>query len=172
MALKFAGDFERLNDFALRLETAGDDGFLRNVNRQLAEEAVELVREGFELSRDPNGKPWDPLVLRIGRPLEDKGGLKASWHVQFADADEFGIASAKEYAIHHQRGTGIHGPRGKPIVPIRARALFIPGVGPRSSVDGAPARKMVPDDGRIPRAWRERFVDVAHEVLTELFRGK
>jgi len=168
MRVEFAGEFAELQRFADRIEKM--PRALVTVSEQLAEETIELIREGFESSTDPDGNPWKPPLLRDGKPLEDTGGLKSSWHRKFAVAHGFGVANAKSYAIHNQRGTGIYGPRHKRIYPITARALRLGKTGLYArSVAGAPARKMVPDHG-LPERWRRRYLDTAQEVLTEVFR--
>lgn len=177
MQIQFTGDFKSLEDFAADVGRVPDA--LRTVSEQLAEETIELVREGFEKQRDPFGKAWkkhSKLTQRIrpgGRILEDDGHLKASWFKRNVDRGRFEVASAKAYAIYHQRGTGIFGSKGQPIRPKHAKALAIPignGVVFRMQVAGVPIRRMVPERGRLPKAWSERYVDVANEVLTEIFR--
>lgn len=170
-SIKFTGDFAVLDEWIDQLRAA--QGSMRVISANLAEETIELIREGFETSTDPYGKPWAALQLRAGRPLEDTGGLKASWHRRFVTDEGFVVQSGKEYARYHQAGTGIYGPRKQPIVPKQAKALRIPGplgVMFRASVDGSPPRKMVPDKGELPSKWRDRYVEVAQEVMTELFR--
>jgi len=169
--IKFSGDFKALKRFEEKLSGTGGPQTLRLVNEQLAEETIGLIRDGFERSADPYGRAWEPLVIRAGRPLEDSGGLKASWHRSETSADGFAVESGKDYAVYHQGGTGIYGPRKTPIVPIKAKALRIPGVGFRNSVKGSPKRRMVPDAGRIPPRWRKQFVETALEVLSEIFKG-
>ena len=168
--IKFAGDFQELDRFAGKLAAAGAGGPLRTIGEQLAEEAISLIRDGFQQSADPYGKAWAPLVIRAGRPLQDSGGLKASWHRTEADAGGFTVESGKQYAIYHQGGTGIYGPRKTRIKPVKARALRIPGVGFFRSVAGTPKRLMVPEAGRLPPRWRKQFVETALEVLSEIFR--
>lgn len=172
MTIKFTGDFHELERFAEKLATAGGSGTLRVINVQLAEETIDLIRDGFTTSSDPYGKPWEPPLLRAGQPLRDKGGLQASWHPTVVDADGFGVASTKDYAVHHQRGTGIYGPHKQRIKPKNAKALNVPGLGPRASVAGSPQRLMYPNKrGALPPKWRIKFVRTAEEVLTELFKG-
>jgi phage gpG-like protein len=167
MQVRFTGDFASLQRFAKKIQKTPD--MLVTVNEQLAEETVELVRQCFEESRDPYGNPWPAPVLREGRPLEDSGALKAAWHRRWAGRHGFAIGNAKAYAKHHQKGTGVFGPRHTRIRPKKAKALRLPGPMFVASVKGAPARKMVPDQG-LPARWRDRYVETAQEVLTELFR--
>lgn len=169
--LVLTGDFKELARFIEKLSAAPQ--YIRTLNDHLAEETIELVRECFETSTDPYGDRWAPLKIRSGQPLRDTGGMQV-WHKRNLSKTGFEVFSPKMYAIYHQRGTGIYGPRKHPIVPTKARALrFLgPGGSPvfRRSVDGSPRRRMVPDPGPLPSKWRERFVDAATDVLTELFK--
>lgn len=168
MKATFKGDTLKLQKWAQRLREVPK--VLAQLSDQLAEEAIELVREGFDDSADPYGKAWKQLKLRDGRPLEDKGGLKASWFKKYATAKGFRIASSKKVAIIHQTGSGIYGPKGTPIVPIHAKALRLGKYGFAKSVKGTPARPMLPYKRRLPKKWIQRFQETAEEVLTELFR--
>lgn len=169
MKVRFGGDFASLKRFQKKIEQAPKA--LLVVNEQLAEEAIDLIREGFETSTDPYGDAWAPLVLREGRPLEDTGGLKAAWFRQSVTARGFTVANAKRYAHFHQGGTGIYGPRGAPIKPIKAKVLRLGKTGfVARSVRGSPKRRMVPEQGRLPEKWKQRFRDTAQETLTEIFR--
>jgi hypothetical protein len=173
----FTGDFKQLEGFARDIENAPDA--LRTVSEQLAEETIELIREGFEHETDPYGRKWkrhSKLTQRIrpgGRILADSGGMKAAWHRKSASRENFEVANAKAHAIFHQEGTGVYGPKKKPIKPVRAKALRIPvgnGAVFLGQVAGSPKRRMVPTNGRIPKRWATRYVETAQEVLTEIFR--
>jgi phage gpG-like protein len=177
MQVKFTGNFKSLEDFAA--DVARVPSALKVVSEQLAEESIELIHEGFENQRDPYGNRWkkhSKLTQRIrpgGRILEDTGGLKSSWFRKSADAGSFEVANAKEHAAFHQEGTGIHGPKKRPIRPKQAKALRIPiggGAVFLYEVAGVPKRRMVPARGRLPKAWSKRYVETAQEVLTEIFR--
>lgn len=169
MKVKFSGDFAALKRFQKKVEQAPKA--MLTVNQQLAEETIELIREGFDKSEDPYGSAWEPLVLRDGLPLQDTGGMKAAWFRQSATMRGFSVANAKSYSGYHQGGTGIYGPRHQRIVPIKAKVLKLGKTGRVArSVRGTPKRRMVPERGRLPKAWRDRYVDTAQEVLTELFR--
>jgi HK97 gp10 family phage protein len=50
------------------------------------------------------------------------------------------IKATAPYAKFVHDGTGIYGPHGKPIVPLKAKALKIPGIGYRRSVKGMKPR--------------------------------
>lgn len=164
--IEFDGQFPELKEYFKRLSKLPKSAKI--VNEQLAEETLDLIREGFETSTDPYGNAWESPKLRAGRPMEDTGGLKSSWHARVANGT-FTVASGKEYAAMLQRGTGIYNPRRRqPIKPLKAKALKLPGGLFFRQVDGAEPRKMVPDKGGLPKRWRDRYEEVAQEVLTEL----
>lgn len=164
---RLTGDFEKLERQIRKLERA--ERALEEVARQCGEAALNLIRDGFRHERDPYGEKWNPPLLRAGRALSHRGRLRSSWHVAKAARDELRVATAVSYAGYHQSGTGVFGPRGQPIKPIRAKALSWK-VGRRryfaSSVAGAPKRMMVPTQARgLPKRWRDEFIDTATEVL-------
>lgn len=171
MQVKFSGNFRELNRF--RSKIAAAPNVLKVVSKNLGEEAVELVRDGISRGVDPYGKRHKSLALRNGKPLQDTGRMKI-WHVAMANRYRFEIASSADYAGHHQKGTGIYGPRGQPIRAKKAKALRIPVRGGpvlfRRSVKGTPVRMMVPKPGDLPSSWRRRFVGVAQDVLTAHFK--
>ena len=172
LKLTLTGDFSELARWQDQLSAAPQHVPL--LSKLLAEETIDMIRDGFAESKDPYGRTWEPLKLRAGQPLRDHGGLQSSWHRRFATGQGFVVQSGKEYASYHQTGTGIYGPRGAPIKPKKpGGALKIPTIGGaifRKSVKGAPARKMVPDRGDVPSGWRERYIEAANEALEEIFK--
>jgi len=166
MDVKFTGDFVALTRFADKI--SGTPDILITVSEQLAEETIGLIREGFDKSEDPDGNEWDPPLLRAGKPLQDTGGLKASWYRRSSSRDGFSVASAKQYSVYHQFGTGIYGPRKTAIRPVKAKALKLPNGIFRRSVKGTKPRRMVPSSG-IPTEWSRRLVETATEVLESHF---
>lgn len=118
---------------------------LRDAPALLSETALDLVREGFEESREPDGFPWAEITHRQGKPLIDTANLQNSWHVTHLGAHSFGIAAGVNYAHYHQDGT--HNADGTTrIVP----------------------RKMVPDDGVLmPPAWEKAFNADLQSLLEE-----
>lgn len=160
------GDFRKMDIFKRKLGKL--DPHLETLSALLGEETIELIKEGFDEERDPDGRPWKPLVLRKGRILSDTGGLRGSWHRKSTKAG-FRVHSGKQYAVYQHGGTGIYGPRGKRIYPIRAKALKLGKYGYAKSVAGIPQRKMVPDNGRLPRSWEHRYQVIANLVLKKVF---
>jgi len=134
------GDFRKLAEFAGKLKRT--DKVLTTVAKNMCEEALTLVADGFQAETDPYGKAWAKLKVRQGKILQDKGRLKNSWHRVQVSAAGFRIAAGVDYATYHQSGT-------------------------RRMV----ARRMVPDGGRLPQAWRAKMIAAATEVLEDHFRG-
>jgi phage gpG-like protein len=170
--IKFTGDFRKLQKWSDRL--GGADDVLERAARNMADEALDLIVEGFKSATDPYGKKWAPLVLRTGRALSDTGRLRSSWHRKRVDRRGFTIAAGVAYARYHQRGTGIYGPRKRPITPKTKKALaFSVRGGGRHvvrSVRGSPARRMIPVGGRLPPRWRNRLIAAAEDVFIDHFR--
>lgn len=171
MKASFGGNTHVLKGWASKAQRFSDDA-LDFVSLQLAEEAIELVRSGISDGRDPHGRRYRTLALRDGQPLRDTGRLQASWHRKRSGRDGFTIASSANYAIYHQLGTGIYGPKRRPIKPVKAKALSIPTPGGtmfRRSVKGTPKRRMVPSRGPLPAKWRRAFQETAQEALAIYF---
>lgn len=110
---------------------------LREIAQNLAEESINLVREGFDGASDPYGGGW-AATRRGNKPLHGPtGALRTSYSIRSAGSRGFVIGSGVGYANYHQRGT--------------SRMV---------------ARKMVPDDD-IPGAWRAAYDDVAEDILED-----
>jgi phage gpG-like protein len=187
--IKLIGDFARIERQINKLGRPQEA--LKIVSEAMADESLTLVNECFADETDPYGQPWEPLKLRVGKILQDRGGMAASWHRKRASSSGFRIGSGKAYTKFHQGGTGIYGPRKTPIVPINGKALAFSvrtgtqvfGRGgkrlksPKAlnskfvvrSVKGSPRRRMVPDPGPIPTKWRQRFHHAARDALKAHF---
>ncbi len=167
-AFKFTGDFSELERWTKQIESAPK--VMNEISRVLSEEVVDLIKEGFAREKDPYGRKWAPLQLRDGRILADTGRLKNSFHATSVTRHGFRVAPSVTYAAFHQGGTGIYGPRGAPIVPIKAKALRLGKTGQfRTSVKGAPKRRMVPDNNDLPPSWRDALNAAAGDVLQAHF---
>ena len=166
--LTLKGDFKALQKWQAQLNNTTE--LLQVVSENLAEEAIDLVKEGFATETDPYGKKWAALQLRSGKILQKDGGLKGSWNPKRVTKKGFMLASGKAYAVYHQDGTGLFGPKNRRITPKKAKALKLGKSGLiRRSVKGSPRRLMVPVKDALPPAWSKRFVDVAGEVLEAHF---
>lgn len=121
-----------------------------------------LVREGFDASEDPYGRPWAPLKLRQGKPLRDTGAhlLGSLSHVVAGDSARVGFGF--QYAHVHQRGATI--------VPVRAKRLRFQPRGFKHPIFARkvtiPARPMLPENG-WPAYWLETVREAVVAALQE-----
>lgn len=133
------GDFAKLQKLSRDLKKLGY-GF-NELNQNLAEEAIDLIKEGFATETDPYGKPWAGLKYRSGKILQDTGRLRSSFKVAGVTRRGFRVNASANYAAFHQEGTS----------------------------RGLPARRMVPD-GRLPAEWKTAFVKAADVFMKRWFR--
>lgn len=77
---------------------------MRAMPRDMAEEAVDLVKQTFENEADPYGAKWARLKYRSGRILQKTGGLKSSVNVATSGRG-FTVSIARSYGAYHQTGT-------------------------------------------------------------------
>lgn len=133
---------------------------IEDIAANMAEEALNLVREGFESAEDPYGKAWAEKQIPNGsRPLHGPTGeLRNNWHLSLAK-DGFTIANGKIYASVHQGGATIR-PKSKKYLRFMAgdKAVFAKKV-------TIPPRPMVPKEGDMPPKWEQRFKETAKEIL-------
>jgi len=168
-----SGGFKTLDLWVRKIDAAGGPAGLRELSGLLAEEAIDLVAEGFKREADPYDKRWPGKRFGDGRQVlvGKTARLRRGWHSLEVSARGFRIAPSVNYARYHQSGTGIHGPRKQRIKPKKAKALAFQAGGLMfaRSVAGVPPRKMVPDKGNLPLRWRKALVEVAREYFHEKF---
>ncbi len=131
---------DKLRKLRARLNDARP--ILRTISKNLSEETLELVRQGFDKEEDPYGDGWEPLKSREGRILQDTGRLRNSWHTVTTSDRGFTVGPAVDYAPFHQTGTS-----------------------------RMPARPMVPDQG-LPDDWKRRFAEIVNQILSQHFNGR
>lgn len=145
MGAYFRGSTAPLVRFAEVLRSAGDDA-LPTIAEQIAEEMVNLSAKGFKKKADPYGARWAPRVRttkrNAGKNLLVATGVMRDSVSATHTATTATVQYGQSYAQFHQDGTS------KMV-----------------------ARKLVPDEGRIPDTWATEFADVAEDVLEELFGG-
>lgn len=144
MRFKASGDSKSLKRWQQQLGSV--DKVLANMSAAMAEEALELVAEGFATQTDPYGKPWKEKSVDDGRSIlvGKTARLRRGWHKLNSGRSGFTISPSVDYAGFHQRGT-------KRMV----------------------ARMMVPSRSRgLPAKWRNALNAVAVEHLAAHFGGK
>jgi phage gpG-like protein len=95
----------RLRLLVNRLEAIANEALTRKVSVNLQEEALALVRKGFQTSTNPYGERWKPLKVRKGMPLIDTARLRNSFARRAVTNTGFGIGTNVAYMSYHQEGT-------------------------------------------------------------------
>lgn len=138
------GDFKKLEDWEKAL--ASTDKLLGVMSRDMAEEVLGLVKEGWRKQADPYGQPWkakkrpDGRQILVGKTARLKGG----WHIKNASGKGFTVAPSVNYGGYHQTGT-----------------------------KRIPQRMMVPTKSRgIPKEWRTALNEIAVDHLAAHFGSK
>ena len=145
MAVTLSGDNPALARLIAQVGKLARKELLPRIVKNLQEEAIALVTEGFKAETDPYGSRWAPLARARRRGgsivLTNTARLRRSFTRLPATADGFRIGSNVGYGAHHQFGTRWL-PR-RMMVPIASR-----GLGP---------------------IWSPRFVAVARRILARNF---
>lgn len=153
---------------------------MKLVSQSLAEEQVDLIKEGFKNGTAPDGSAWAALSELSrngdgGTPLNDTGQhLKNATHIAAVSPSSYRVVIGFQHASVHQRGAVI--------VAKGARALCWPCIHYRGKQGKQrreythafarkvtiPARPMVPE-GALPSRWlrslQEAFDDTMDVLL-------
>lgn len=142
---RVGGDFKKVDSWAKAMGTA--PGLLDQMSKQMAEEAIGLIADGFRGQHDPYGRKWKPKKAADGRNtlVGKTARLRNGWHVTRSSRGGFTVSPSVNYAVHHQFGA----PRAR----IPARMMF-------------PSTKL-----GLPPAWRDALTAVIQEQLGAHFRG-
>jgi hypothetical protein len=135
------GDFAKVANWANKFQHP--ERFLKLISRNMAEEAVNLVKEGFDKGRDPYGKNW-----RAPHNLQITGRMR-SYTVAKDGPTGFTVAATDQKAIWH------HAPRKRKA--WGGKAL--------------PTRLQVPINGKLPNSWSKRLSEAAQDVLNTALGG-
>lgn len=119
---RVTGDFGKLRGWQELFENG--DALMEATSRNMAEETIGLVKDGFRSETDPYGSKWAPKQAADGRKvLSGKTSrLKGGWHVVFANGGGFRIAPSVNYAAPHQSPRMGRRPR-RMMVPTRSKGL-------------------------------------------------
>ena len=136
-------EIHKIDQLAAAMENTG--AMLDVISKTQAEEALNLVRDGFRNETDPYGTAWEPKQAADGRKTLSgpTSRLKGGWHVVSAGPTGFQIAPSVKYAAPHQK------PKTKPGGGLKR-----------------PRRMMVPDaDLGLPKSWADAFEQIAEDAL-------
>lgn len=170
-------DLERL-----RLVLEQPEQILELVSKSLAEETINLIKDGFRAETDPYGQRWEPKQKPDGRKTlsGQTGRLKTGWKVTNRTQDEIRVSPSVEYAEYHQNPQARR--RASASEALRAAARGIDTGRRRStfSVDtigparlSRPRRMMVPDSSLgMPPTWNRQLEETATEAMETILGGK
>ena len=113
----------------------------KKIEQVVPKSMLKLVRNCFNRSIDPNGKPWDPLKIRKGNPLVDTSNLKFSIR-----AYKNTLSTRVPYSATHQFGATIN-PKNKPYLHFKAGGRWF-----KLKRVVIPERPFLPGDN-LPQAW-------------------
>lgn len=90
--------------------------------REMRDEALRRIQEGFDRSRAPDGTAWKALKYRVGKPLDEGGDLRRSIKSSLAGALGLAFSADARYAAHHQFGAPRANIPARPFLPGRELA--------------------------------------------------
>lgn len=179
------GDFSKLAQAISALNTLASPTTFRAIAKNIGEELVTLVDDGFESESTPSGAKWAPLKKpsrrrRGGKILQDRGKLRSSIHYRL-QGDEVLVGTKLFYATFHQSGTsGRSAPetRNQPIdkrgrfaakkkaLARKAGSVAFRELAFKQGSGGIPRRQFLPDDDApLPGKWDTRIADVIMDEL-------
>lgn len=156
-----SGDFGALTAFSNRVAAFGSPSTMRQISKEIADEALNQVQVGFSQQRNPYGSPWFPKKYPDGRSIlrGSSGKLERSFVRLYAGADAAIIGSKAREATFAQTGTGIYGPRKQPIR-AKGRAMRFKAGGRwvfAKQVEGSRQRLMMPTPHHNSIYWGKAF---------------
>jgi phage gpG-like protein len=151
----------RLEDLIARINRIGRDEAKKQLNEGIAAEMLRMVKQGFERSTDPYGKPWPPPLLRDGMPLLDTGRLRAAFQVRVGPL-RVEIFNNVKYANVQNYGATINA-KDAPYLVFKGKGGWY-----SKKQVVIPKRQMVPDEGDLPDRWRPRLTSVADDIMRKL----
>jgi hypothetical protein len=153
--IRITGDFAKLAALGDRIKRFGTKETLRGISTGMRDETLDLVSDGFDHERAPDGSKWEPRAIPETTPINfRRGRLRTSFKTKRLSANGFKVGSTVKHARWAQQGRGPVLPKKKPALRFYAggRWWSSKGVGP------APARPVVPQSSaRMPIGWRLRL---------------
>lgn len=143
----------QIAELVRRLEALTTPQWRQSLSRQLAEQTLQLIDDGFKGRRDPYGDAWAP-TKQPNPILERTGDMRRSWSIKSVTPEGFTITNPMPYTVFHQAGT-THAARSS----VRTRK--------ESSARKMPPRRMVPMEGIMPLKWRQAYEAVAVRFIRE-----
>jgi hypothetical protein len=153
--------FEQLGEWIKKLDRLAKLTAIRDLSNELSLECVALVGTGFEFERAASGQGWAKKRIPDGKPVGQKSGaLRFAYRPIRVSSRGFLIGpkgKSRKYAgIFHKGRRAVHAkPGGVLRFQVGSRTYY------RKSVGPAPARPLVPENGRLPHSWNMRLQQVS-----------
>lgn len=189
------GDFSKLADAIGKLNNLASPRTFKGIAKNVGQELVVLVGEGFEAQQAPSGAPWarlkSPSKKRGGassKILQDRGKLRASIHHRL-QGDDVLVGTKLFYGTFHQLGTAgrnfvaIHA-RNQPVgrdgkflskakaARRKAGAITFRQLNYQPGGGAIPARPFLPTDNEaLPAKWDGRLAEIIEAELAQLTKG-
>lgn len=91
----------RIADLVAKLNAMASTAWQESLSRQLAEQALQLIDDGFKNERDPYSKRWAP-TRQPHQILQLSGDLRRSFGIARLAADGFEVRSDIVYGVYQQ----------------------------------------------------------------------
>jgi len=182
------GQLSKLHALVAAAESMAGTGFMVEVSEEIAEEALDRVKQTFSEATDPYGNAWPPLKQdrsrniqageRTGKNrssllLRDTGRMYNSIATADISATGFFLTASTEYAAVHNFGHQFAPRQQKISVLDGGMAVFVPNSTPDvpqvkevTLNISIPKRQFIPSNG-LPSSWRAEF----QSILSEKARG-
>lgn len=165
MRAVLSGDFGKLDALGNRIKRFGTKTTLRGISGEMAGETHELISDGFDAERSPEGKKWAARAIPENSPINfRRGRLRTSFKTKRLSASGYVVGSTVKHSLWAQKGRGPVKPKKKSVLKFYAggRWRSSKGVGP------APARPVVPErSSRVPVGWQTRLRQKAQTELNK-----
>lgn len=152
------GDLGALTRFGETVGKLGGSGAMTALSRELGDESLKLVAQGFAKEQDPYALPWFRKSYPDGRKVlqGESGRLAKSFAVKATGPWGVIIGSSLARSRFAQSGTGLYGPKRSRIYPKAKKAMRFKGAGGAvfaRSTKGQQQRRMVPVRGVPSPLW-------------------
>jgi hypothetical protein len=142
----------KIADLIQRLDALASPQWRESLSRQLAEQALQLIDDGFKRRQDPYGEKWAP-TKQPNPILERTGIMRGTWGKKTVSPSGF-VVSTVDYAIFAQAGTE-HAARSSAKTKKESPARK------------TPPRRMVPVNNVMPMKWQQAFDRVIVRAVKE-----
>lgn len=174
-----SGDLSALTHFGEAVGRLGGSSAMTALSRELGDESLKLIAEGFAKERDPYGLPW-ARKYPDGRKVLDGSTHRLARSFAIKSSGPWGVIVGSNLSRSRfpQSGTGLFGPRKQRIRSRTGGMLRFTSPGGatlfRASVKGQQQRRMVPIKGLPAPVWnraiKKRAINFYNRLLARTMR--